>query len=425
MREYRKRFVQLNMLLIGVVLLLMVAVITVYMYRDYYNGLRVTMERVVEPLSSFSAPAKGPGLPFDATPNGQPELPPERGKAHRTPERQRGIMAVFYTPERSETVVLSQDMVFDGETLSQILEAAVSQEKEFGTLWHYHAIYYRTGNGSPYKIAVASTDYIGRSVLSLILVLLAIWVGAMLCFLLVSIQLSKVAVRPMEEAMRREKQFVADASHDLKTPLSVILANNSILRENPQATVGDLSRWIDSTQNAAKNMQRLIGEMLTLADVERQDALLTIQAVDASAVVTKAALQLESVAYEKNIALETVLPDELPLRTDEDHLQRIAAGLIENALKYEPGGGTVRIRLTEAKRQVRLEVQNCTAVIPEEDLPHIFQRFYRGDKSRQGGTDGHGLGLSITKQLVERLGGHISAASNVENGTTFSVVFPL
>lgn len=418
MKEYRKRFVHLNMLLIGIVLLLMVAVIAVYMYQDYYDGLRTTMEHVVEPLDSFSAPPYKDGShSVDSKPPTDPEV--------KQPEHQKGIMAVFYTPEKSETAILSQNAIFDEAVLSQILEAVITQEDDFGTLWNYHTIYYRTGNGAPYKIALASTDYIGYSMISLILALFAIWVGAMLCFLLVSIQLSKVAVQPMEEAMGREKQFIADASHDLKTPLSVILANNSILQENPQATVGTLSKWIDSTQNAAKNMQQLIGEMLTLADAERRDAPLTLELVDVSAVVMKAVLQLESVAYEKNVMLEAQVPDEIMLRTNEDYLQRIATSLVENAIKYEPDGGEVQVRLAETKRWVQLEIQNRSTVISKEDLLHIFDRFYRGDKSRQGEAGGHGLGLAITKNMVERMGGQISVNSDPTNGTIFSVFLSL
>lgn len=427
MKTYRKRFVQMNMLLIGAVLLIMVGVIAVYMYRDYCDSLRTTMEQVVEPLDSFSAPAKNmEQRPVELMPPSGPQEPPkqENGPDKRDAEQHKGIVTVFYTAEENEISVLSQESVFDEDTLAEILKAVAAQEDSFGTLHSYHAIYYRTGNGSPYKIALASTGYISHSMLSLGLVLLVIWIGAMLCFLLVSIQLSKIAVRPMEDAMRREKQFVADASHDLKTPLSVILANNSILRENPQATVGSLSRWIDSTQNAAKNMQQMIGEMLTLSDVERQDAPLAMYMVDASAVVMKAALQLESVAYEENVTLNTNLPEQLMLRTNEDYLQRIASSLIENAIKYEPDGGEVNVRLTEIKHSVQLEIQNRNAIIPEEDLPHIFDRFYRGDKSRSGDAGGHGLGLSITKRIVERLGGDISAVSS-ENGTKFIVSFAI
>ncbi len=406
MKSYRKRFVQLNMLLIGVVLLLMVALVAIYMYQDYYRTLESTMEQVVEPLDP-TTPREAPAVP-------------EAAEAGPSRQDQRNIMTVFYTPGEAPDV-LSQTDLFDEDTLYALAEAVTGQNEHFGTLPEYRVIYYYTGNGSPYKIALASTGYISHSMTHLILVLSGIWVAAMGCFFLVSLQLSKVAVRPMEEAIRREKQFVADASHDLKTPLSVILANNSILLETPQATVASQSRWIDSTQQAAKSMQRLIGEMLTLADVERQDTPVSLEPVDFAAIAMKAALQLESVAYEKQVALETELPEQLILRSNGDYLQRIAASLLENAIKYEPAGGAVGERLFTSKRQVCLEIWNRDAVIAPEDIPHLFDRFYRGDRSRHSDTGSHGLGLSITREMVRGLRGDISVASRAGEGTVFSV----
>lgn len=409
MSAYRKRFVQFNMLLIGIVLAVMVAVIAGYMTRDYYTSLRETMEQVVAPLRFFSLP-----------PEGRPEKP----EFQERPEdiQRKDILTVFYSREDDSYTLLSNSEVFSQEELPSLLHTIVSQEKNFGILYSQDAIYYRSGK-TPYRIAIASTDYIVHSVVNLVLVLLAVWVGAMLLFLLISIKLSAVAARPMEEAMQREKQFVADASHDLKTPLSVILANNSILMENPENKVGDLRRWLDSTQEAAKRMQKLIAEMLTLADVERQDVPLVREEVDLANIAMKADLELESVAFEKNVTLEDDLPDRCMVTGNADYLLRIVMSLLENALKYEPSGGRVSIHLTQSKKKTVLSVCNQGSRIADEDLPHVFDRFYRSDKSRTNSAGSFGLGLAITKEMVERLGGTISVTSSQEEGTVFSVTF--
>lgn len=409
MSAYRKRFVQFNMLLIGIVLAVMVAVIAGYMTRDYYTSLRETMEQVVAPLRFFSLP-----------PEGRPEKP----EFQEPPEdiQRKDILTVFYSRENDSYTLLSNSEVFSQEELPSLLHTIVFQEKNFGILYSQDAIYYRSGK-TPYRIAIASTDYIVHSVVNLVLVLLAVWVGAMLLFLLISIRLSAVAARPMEEAMQREKQFVADASHDLKTPLSVILANNSILMENPENKVGDLRRWLDSTQEAAKRMQKLIAEMLTLADVERQDVPLVREEVDLANIAMKADLELESVAFEKNVTLEDDLPDRCMVTGNADYLLRIVMSLLENALKYEPSGGRVSIHLTQSKKKTVLSVCNQGSRIADEDLPHVFDRFYRSDKSRTNSAGSFGLGLAITKEMVERLGGTISVTSSQEEGTVFSVTF--
>ena len=408
MSQYRKRFVQFNMLLIGIVLTIMVAAVAGYMIKDYYTGLRTTMEQVVAPLRSFSQAPQG-------HPTGAPKSQTDR-------ENRKNILVVFYSREKNAYAMLSPNDAFSDGEIPALLEAIVAQEQDFGVLRQHHAIYYRSGS-SPFRIAIASTDYIVQSVLRLGLVLLAIWLGAMLLFLAISIQLSAIAARPMEEAMQREKQFVADASHDLKTPLSVILANNAILAENPDAPVGSLSRWLDSTQAAAKRMQQLISQMLTLADVERPDAPVVLERVDLASLAMRSALELESLAYEKNITLDTELPEECFVRGDSGYLLRIVSSLLENALKYEPEGGRVLLRLIQEKKKTLLFVQNFGTQIPQEDLPHVFDRFYRSDKSRQNDSNSFGLGLAITRQMIQRLGGDISAASSPEEGTIFRVTF--
>ena len=408
MSQYRKRFVQFNMLLIGIVLTIMVAAVAGYMIKDYYTGLRTTMEQVVAPLRSFSQAPQG-------HPTGAPKSQTDR-------ENRKNILVVFYSREKNAYAMLSPNDAFSDGEIPALLEAIVAQEQDFGVLRQHHAIYYRSGS-SPFRIAIASTDYIVQSVLRLGLVLLAIWLGAMLLFLAISIQLSAIAARPMEEAMQREKQFVADASHDLKTPLSVILANNAILAENPDAPVGSLSRWLDSTQAAAKRMQQLISQMLTLADVERPDAPVVLERVDLASLAMRSALELESLAYEKNITLDTELPEECFVRGDSGYLLRIVSSLLENALKYEPEGGRVLLRLIQEKKKIFLFVQNFGTQIPREDLPHVFDRFYRSDKSRQNDSNSFGLGLAITRQMIQRLGGDISAASSLEEGTIFRVTF--
>lgn len=407
MKDYRKRFVQFNMLLIGVVLTVMVAAVAVYMVRDYYTGLRRTMEQVVAPLGAFSQPPERKP--------GEPSGPPEKRGAEMN------IAVCFYDPTTEEYTVLSGKELFQQE-LPELLETVVNRQQDFGLLRGQHVIYYRSGS-NPCKIALADMRYITYSMLKLCGALLGIWAGAMLLFLAISKKLAVIAARPMEEAMEREKQFVADASHDLKTPLSVILANNSILMENPQTPVGELGRWLESTQESAKRMQGLIAQMLTLADVERQEARLSMEETDLAAIALKAELELESLAYENGVTLETDLPEQCMMEGNEDYLFRIVMSLLENALKYEPRGGTVRLSLHKSKRKTVLSVQNPGSLISPEDLPHVFDRFYRGDKSRGGPQRGFGLGLAITREMTLRLGGTISVTSSEGEGTTFTVTF--
>lgn len=433
MTPYRKRFVQLNLLLIGIVLTIMVAAVAVYMTRDYYHGLRATMEQVVAPLENFDQPPKKDLPKEDPSKKDPPQKEPSKkdpsGKdlpreetGRRGPEQAKNILAVLYSKDSGSYHVLSPENPFSDEELQSCLDEIVEQKSEFGILQGKHIIYYRSGT-MPYRIAIASTEYITHSVVKLVLALLAIWLGAMAIFLAISIRLSALAAKPMEEAMQREKQFVADASHDLKTPLSVILANTSILMENPETSVGSVSRWLESTQTAARRMQQLISQMLTLAETERPESIVEKKEVDLGSIAMKAALELESLAYEKKVVLDTKLPESCMLCSSGEDLLHIVSSLLENALKYEPEGGRVLLSLVCEKKNAVLSVQNFGSSIAEQDLPHVFDRFYRSDKSRGSKDGSFGLGLAITREMTERLGGKITARSSREEGTIFTVSF--
>ena len=386
------------------------------------------------PLLPEEAPERNPGdAPQQPAPEQTPQPPEDDlpSPANQPPQKEddtpkadsrKDIAAVVYDPESDSAAVVSAAAELDDDTLETVLPVIAAQEEDFGTLTDYNLIYYRSSSGGAEAIALTDTGYIGSSMADLSLTLAAVWLCAMACFLAVSICLSKLAVRPMEQSVEREKQFVADVSHDLKTPLAVIAANNSILLEDPEVPVGTLRRWVDSTGQAARQMQGLVDEMLTLATAQRGCETPPMP-IDFSGVVEKVALQLESVAYEKQVTLETEISARVTVPGSTEALQRIAASLMENAIKYEPSGGSVAVRLTFARRQARLEVRNGGSIIPPEALPHVFDRFYRGEKSRSP-VEGHGLGLAIVRQLTENLGGSVAVRSSEAEGTVFLITLP-
>ncbi len=247
--------------------------------------------------------------------------------------------------------------------------------------------------------------------------LFAIFAAAMILFFFISKKLAERAARPLEEAMEREKQFITDASHDLKTPLTVILSDADILlRDN--ALPAESAKWLNSVKQAAQNMKTLIEQMLVLAESE-SGANADFDTVDFSDIAEECALVMESVAYEKNISYTADIESGISVTGNADYLKRIVSSLTDNALKYEPGGGEINISLKKDGSRARLTVSN-RAVIPQKDIGHIFERFYRSDKARSA--DGsHGLGLAIVKNLTELMHGEITVQSDETNGTVFTV----
>lgn len=418
MKAYRRRFIQLNMLLVGIVLLLVVTLLGGYLYHNAYRELRMTMEAVVRPLDAVASLREDKIFPGSFDP---PAPRPPRDDMDS--ETRRSINTIFYDSATGESTLLAETPLVEQDALEDVVALVTEREEDFGTLKELGLIYYRSPGRD--RIALASTRYVWDLLKNVYGILLAVSAAAMGLFYLISRRISLLATRPLEEAMLREKQFVADASHDLKTPLTIVLANNSILRENPDATVAQQSKWIDSTDAAVKRMQGLVDGMLTLSQLDAQEsAPPPAQRVDLSSVITRAALQLESLAYEQRVSLETDIPDGVSVAGSADYLQRIAESLIENALKYEPAGGRIDLTLKTEKHRAVFSVRNETSRIPEEDLPHVFERFYRSDKARTS-RDGHGLGLAIVRQMAQQMGGQVEAESSDGTGTVFRVSLPL
>ena len=274
-------------------------------------------------------------------------------------------------------------------------------------------------------VAFASTSYIDRNMEGFARVSLIGGILALLAFFGISLGLARWVTRPVENAWDQQQQFVADASHELKTPLTVITANNSILLSQPDATIESQRQWIESTETEARSMQELVNDMLYLAKSDNAKVELALSTVDFSNVVELQALQFESVAFEREILMETNIAKDVSLQGDATRLQRLVGTLLDNACKYANDGGRVRVGLTHAGNKCTLTVNNTGPVIDAQDLPHLFDRFYRSDKARVRTSNSFGLGLAIAKSVVDEHKGSIAVTSTEADGTTFTVELPL
>ncbi len=331
------------------------------------------------------------------------------------------ITTVFYHHASQSVMIISENTEFEKETIHTVVPLILDQDKSFGFLKGYGIIYYTDSEETTSRIALtASTTFVWNAAATFGIILL-IYFCTMAAILPICIRLSKTAAKPMENAIRMERQFVANISHDLKTPVTVIMANNSIMRGLPDTTESH-RQWLDNTDTAAGNMISMLEEMLTLSSLEEQPEEKLKETVNFSDVLEKCELQMEGVAYERSISMKTEIVPQQMVRAKKEYAERICNVLLDNALKYEPSGGSVFVSLRPSKRNVILTIQNAGSFIEEKDLPHIFERFYRADAARNL-KKGHGLGLPIVKQLCDMIGAKIDVASDRENGTVFSVQF--
>ena len=259
---------------------------------------------------------------------------------------------------------------------------------------------------------------------SLAWMLVGIGVCTLGAFFAISIFFSRWAFKPVEASWKAQQQFTADASHELKTPLTVILANMQILQSHPEDTIASQSQWIESTQTEGEHMRQMINDMLDLAKPEAMRTPNVLSDIDLTDLLEGDALQFESVAFERGIDLHMDIQQGVHLKGDVMRLHRLTSTLIDNACKYADEGGRVDVRLSSDSREMRLTVHNTGAIIAPEDLPHVFDRFYRADKARTRESGSYGLGLAIARDVAREHGGDIVATSAEGEGTTFTVTLP-
>ncbi len=437
LKDYRRRFILSNMALSGLVLLVTFAVLASANIRADYSELRSTMSIIVKPFESQIDKIFPDGEDDPEVKKSTHDEPSQNDKHrdHRhsgAPSDERVANEVGTdTYDLFTTAIFHKDtgivsIISEGTTIdSEIIQNAVREvnliDSDFGRLREYELYYYAERTPFDTKVALISTSYITMKIVRTVLFLTGIFIVLMGFIACISINLSKVAVKPLEQAIEMERNFVADISHDLKTPITIVLTNNSILKSNPSMDFEERKQWMESTDAAAKNMMKLVNEMLTLSSLESVERKVEKERVNLSMAAEKCLLQLESLAYEQDITIKEDIREDVFIESTSEYTERICTGLIENALKYEPKGGSIEISVLPLKKSSVIRVKNSGSTISPEDLPHVFERFYRGDKARSG-SGGHGLGLPIIKQITELIGADITAESN-DNGTTFTVYF--
>lgn len=230
-------------------------------------------------------------------------------------------------------------------------------------------------------------------------------------------------VERLNTSEQKRNNFVSDASHELKTPLaSIKLLSDSILQNDMD--IETVREFVGDIGSEADRLNRMSQKLLSLSRIEDQSDS-DCEIVYFAPTVDKVVRMLSPYANESNVAIETSLSDDCSILILEDDLYQIIFNLAENGIKYNIAGGIVRIHVTRSDDNALLTVSDSGSGIPEESLPHIFERFYRVDKARARKSGGSGLGLSIVRNMVERNNGEIHVESTEGQGTTFTVSFPV
>jgi two-component system sensor histidine kinase CiaH len=332
------------------------------------------------------------------------------------------IFTAIITPEGEvqlpERATFLENELTEEEIISLSKEVAALQDRT-GYLFQYRLRYAVKQIPEGTVIALTDTTVELSTMTRLIELSLVIGTITLLVLLGASILLARWAVRPVEEAWQKQKQFIGDASHELKTPLTVILSNADMMLSHPEEPN---RRWAENIKIEAQRMKHLTQEMLSLAAMESAAPVLHMEQVDFSDLLYDTLLSFEAVAFEHGLTLEDSVEQNILMIGDKASLSRLSAILLDNAVKYASKNGIIRLALTPQGKQAKMCVESTGEPISPSALPHLFERFYREDPARHDGSS-HGLGLAIAEAIVSAHKGKIWAESK-DGFNRFIVTLP-
>lgn len=405
LKGLRRKIVFINMISVSAILLTVFFAICIITHRT-------ERERTFSMLERQAA-----SVHFD----GKPPLTP-------LPEGDLGIFGEESTGISTITVLFDADgtikKVYEGReetVLTEIREktiaSALDSGERRGVLRDYSLMFVIREAPNEKRLVLAPYDTVSERTRTTAVISGLVLVLCLVLFFVLSCVLSTLAVKPAEKTWDAQKRFIEDASHDLKTPLTVILTNNEIV--SSRISDSETAAWLDATKEEAERMRRMVDGMLELSRSESLKSDVILEDTDISELCERAVLQMEPLAFDSGITLISIIDPGIIVKSHSDTFTRLLQILIDNAIKYSDKGTEIGITLIRDRKSVYLEVKNKGSCISKEDIPHLFERFYRADKARD--SSGFGLGLSIAKNLSDSLGAQITAESSPDGITVFSV----
>lgn len=311
------------------------------------------------------------------------------------------------------------DELEDTQTLQDIISKCLSQQEDRGSLPGYSLRYLRQDRFFSKRIAFVDMSMEQTILAQMMRSYMIITLASLLVLLAISVALAFWVTKPVERAWQQQRQFLSDASHELKTPLTVILSNSEFL--NDAALPEPSGRWVDNIRSEARRMRELVEQMLILARADNAVSTAVFETVDLSELAMDTCLAFDAVAYESGKTLEDHIDGGIIVTADPGKLRSLISILLDNAIKY--GDQPISIHLKKTDRHARLTVENGGAPIPPQQLRRLFERFYRADQSR-GEQSGFGLGLPIAASIAAEHKGTLRAESD-EQSTRFIFTMPL
>jgi len=275
-----------------------------------------------------------------------------------------------------------------------------------------------------YLIAFLDVTESLRTLNNLVFSLIKIACIALIVLFALSYFFARWAVKPLMSAWVKQSQFIADASHELKTPISIITANYDALMIKKDKTIESQMKWLDYIKIGTDRMTRLTNDLLTLAKLEN-DGQIHKAAFNIGDSAKEVISLFENQLAGKSIQLKMQIGLDIIINSDRDKVMQVITILVDNAVKYTGENGLIRLDISKSRHDVTIKLENSCKGVSQKDLSKVFDRFYRGDPSRSKEKEGYGLGLPIAKKIIESLGGIIRASITGNGLVAFAFSMPL
>ena len=416
-RDLRKKFILVAMLSTMLVLTAIMGVVNFSNYREM-------LDRADEMTALLEQnDGKFPEEPSRHEPD-DTETPPAKPENDEKDKSRFSVETPFETryftvtvDENGEVTDCNLDRIaaVDEETAEEYTQTAQQKNKTTGFQGIYRYRVTETEDGAKYVFLDCRRE-ISNFRTVLVTTISVSLLGLAAVFVLVVI-FSRMVFRPVEESIQKQKRFITDASHELKTPLTIIDANTEVM----EMESGE-SQWTKSTRKQIQRLSGLVQQLVTLSRLDEEKGLEEKSEFNLSEAVSECVQPYESLAQtrEKNLTLN--IEENLTYTGDERSIRQLAGILMDNAVKYSSENGNITLTLKKKGKKILLEVYNDADDLPQGKLDVLFERFYRLDSSRNSGTGGSGIGLSVAKAIVQAHKGKITAENKNGRGLTIIVI---
>lgn len=343
-------------------------------------------------------------------------------------KRDRPELPYFVLHQKADGTIQVIDGVFY-ENLSQkeieeIADSIMKQTNDFGVLSKECIRYIRMEKDGEWDFACMDNHFEQKMIQNNLEGLCFIGGVVWIFFLVFTFLLSIWLVKPIEEAFGMQRRFVADASHELKTPVTVISTNISLLTADMEGLAEERKRWLSNISDEVRDMKYLVEELLDTARLENRKYHYEMGPIDISSTIMECLLEFDVIFFQQDRFLSYDVEEKIVLKGNEDRIKQIIKIFLDNAIKYSPEKSETHVKLERKKKNCELTVVSSGTPIPKKKRKEIFRRFYRLDESR-GEQKGYGIGLAIARQIVTEHKGKIYVESDEINKNIFHVILPV